>query len=275
MGCDRCDRCLRDACLPRSLSPSMYPCLSLSLSFLLITSPLLLSFAFHYSIFSSDFYPLALPLPLVSLRLRAVPALMQLVITKPLIWSLNFPNLEKGRGWRKKMKQQRPDGSRLSHHLVRWWEESLSVWRHQNTLSQLSAVQLSSQPVSCKTHWQLIEGSSLPSYSRHRQLLRTYDHCPSLAMHAQERRGKNRSIIERADLFRVWKHRTKERESQWSGEAASDNGLVYLSYSVWPLTMKASSILKASARIYSFNRTQRNHLRLLSFAFLLKSMGFF
>lgn len=33
-------------------------------------------------------------------------------------------------------------------------------------------------------------------------------------MHAQERRGKNRSIIERADLFRVWKHRTKERERE-------------------------------------------------------------
>lgn len=145
-----------------ALSLSLHVSLSLSLSFLLITSPLLLSFAFHYSIFSSDFYPLALPLPLVSLRLRAVPALMQLVITKPLIWSLNFPNLEKGRGWRKKMKQQRQTGAGWAITWSGGKRRVSSVWRHQNTLSQLSAVQLSSQPVSHKTQRQLIGGSSLP-----------------------------------------------------------------------------------------------------------------
>ena len=135
--------------LPSPLSLSLCLAVALSLSFLLITSPLFLSFAFHYSIFSSDFYPLALPLPLVSLRLRAVPVLIQLVITKPLTWSLNFPNLEKGRGWRKKMKQQRQTGAGWA---ITWSGGKRRVSRCGHITTHFpSAAQLSSALSQCLT----------------------------------------------------------------------------------------------------------------------------
>lgn len=214
MGCDRCDRCLQDACFPLcSLSLHASLCQlarSRSLSFPLIT--LLLSFFFlGISLSLSFLLSLTFTLlrsisPSVSLHLHVVPALMQLLITNPLIFEVWLSLIWRtARGWGNKERHEQPTrsgGQRRRAKSFRAFKITRHLWH--KAVSGLSSDWL-------KPHYPVI-------YSIHKRSNRiiAVTICPSVTMHVQERQGEDGWIIECADLFRVWKHTEPNTESQRS-----------------------------------------------------------
>lgn len=253
---------LPSRCLPSSLPVSTYLSVnSLSVSFPLITSPFFLSFAFHafcLSLTSSHLHSLALLL--VSLGLHGVPALMQLLITKPLIWSLNLPNLKNRRG---RNEAKKKDRSRSSHHLVRWWEEKRKVFQSVETRSQRSTA-LRQSGSGLDGDWlSLITLSYKYScYSCH--TLSPLWQC----MNTEERISKLLSAL----TYSQWAN-TQSQGERKSVKCRKQQLIMVcctvhtVSYS--PLTMKASSILKA----FNLSVGHRGMIWfVLSFSLLLKGM---
>lgn len=269
MGCDRCDRCLQDACFPLcSLSLHASLCQlarSRSLSFPLIT--LLLSFFsgfFWISLSLSFLLSLTFTLlrsisPSVSLHLHVVPALMQLLITNPLIFEVWFSLIWRtARGWRNKERHEQPTrsgGERRRAKSFRAFKITRHLWH--KAVSGLSSDWL-------KPHYPVI-------YSIHKRsnllslLSQSVPLLQCMCKNAKERMSELLSALTYSECGNT--QSPTQRVSEVS-KMPSDNGLLYLSYSVWLPTTKASSMLKASAWLYVLKRTQKNNLR-LCFEFFL------
>lgn len=203
---------LPSRCLLSSLL-SLSPCISLStrtLSLALISSNNAASLFFFLGISLSLSFLLSLTFtllrsisPSVSLHL---PALMQLLITNPLIFEVWLSLIWRtARGWGNKERHEQPTrsgGQRRRAKSFRAFKITRHLWH--KAVSGLSSDWL-------KPHYPVI-------YSIHKRsnLIIAVTICPSVTMHVQERQGEDEWIIECADLFRVWKHTEPNTESQRS-----------------------------------------------------------
>lgn len=205
---------LPSRCLLSSLL-SLSPCISLStrtLSLALIPSnnAASLFFFFFLGISLSLSFLLSLTFtllrsisPSVSLHL---PALMQLLITNPLIFEVWLSLIWRtARGWGNKERHEQPTrsgGQRRRAKSFRAFKITRHLWH--KAVSGLGSDRL-------KPHYPVI-------YSIHKRsnLVIAVTICPSVTMHVQERQGEDEWIIECADLFRVWKHTEPNTESQRS-----------------------------------------------------------
>lgn len=207
---------LPSRCLLSSLL-SLSPCISLStrtLSLTLISSNNAASLFFFFLgislslsfLLSLTFTLLRSISPSVSLHLHVVPALMQLLITNPLIFEVWLSLIWRtARGWGNKERHEQPTrsgGQRRRAKSFRAFKITRHLWH--KAVSGLSSDWL-------KPHYPVI-------YSIHKRsnLIIAVTICPSVTMHVQERQGEDGWIIECADLFRVWKHTEPNTESQRS-----------------------------------------------------------
>lgn len=211
MGCDRCDRCLQDACFPLcSLSLHASLCQlarSRSLSFPLIT--LLLSSFFFLGISLSLSFLLSLTFtllrsisPSVSLHLHVVPALMQLLITNPLIFEVWLSLIWRtARGWGNKERHEQLG------QVVRGEEQSLS-----GLLKSQDACDTRLLAASTATDWNLITPSytvytNVPTFHCCHNLSLCYNACARTP-----RRGRVNYWV-RWLIQSVETHRAQHRES--------------------------------------------------------------
>lgn len=250
---------LPSRCLLSSLL-SLSPCISLStrtLSLALISSnnAASLFFFFFLGISLSLSFLLSLTFtllrsisPSVSLHLHVVPALMQLLITNPLIFEVWLSLIWRtARGWGNKERHEQLG------QVVRGEEQSLSgLLKSQDTCdTRLLAA-------SAATDWNLIT----PSYTVYTNVSLLSQSVPLLQCMCKNAKERTSELLSALTYSECGNTQSPTQRVSEVSKMPSDNGLLYLSCNVWLPTTKASSILKASAWLYVLKRTRKSNLRL-------------